>query len=220
MVIFKDGIIHMPGEENPIGVYTEIRSAIYDNDIPLIKVIGFKTVDRSNPDSVRASDRHNAILENMIELSGTFSDLILLPYNDTSSGRYMLPSNFVNANDMIGGVTAGSAAFRANGKSLNALNKELYLFHALQAISIRMVVTETTGFITMEKSVEIIKGICSGMSDFDPNSYFPLNNEFSLVDYVRILPPTNKYFRYKLRGGMTDDILNMLWNRKKGVATC
>lgn len=217
MVVFKDGIIHIKDEASPKEVFEDIRTSVYDNLIPVIKVVGFKTVDVFNPESVRASDRHNAILENMIELSGTFSELVILPYKDPGSARFLLPSNILNIEQTSGEVTAGSAVFKSNGKKLEALNKTLYLYNALQPVAIRLVVTESTGFVTMERSVEMIRTYLADMDGFDPNSYFPLNNEFSLINYVRILPPVYKEYKYTLRNGMTDEILNILWDRKRAM---
>lgn len=213
MVVFRDGIIHMKGEADPRGTFDEIRTAVYDNKLPLLKVIGFKTVDKSNPDSVRASDRHNAILESMIELSNTFSELILMPNPDSPVNSMRL----LNIEEALGRVTTGNAIFHCNGKRVQALNKEQYLYHALEPISVRLAVIEGTGFIHMEQSVDVIKELCSGMQGFDHRSYFPLNNEFTILDYVRILPPSGDVFRYKAVNGMTDEALNILWSRKGRV---
>lgn len=215
MITFRNGIIHMQEEDNPRRAYDEVRAAVYDNELPLIKVIGFKAVDVSNPDSVRVSDRHNAILENMIELSGTFSELIFLPHYNSTLKKYMLNSNIINIGESLGKITAANADFKSGGASLAALNRDLYLFHALQSIHFRLIAIESTGFITMEKSVDTIKRLCEGMDGFDPNSYFPLNNEFSAIDYIRVLPPVGDQYRYTLRKGMNDTILNILWGRKK-----
>lgn len=209
---FKNGDIIMEASDHKSEAFEEFRVAIYDGLTPLSKVIGFK-VGTAEGVAAGATERHKHVVENMLELSATFSKLIFLPYE--LNGAIQAVDKVVVTDSCNGQATTENAHFRRNGMPMRTLNKDYKLFYSLGNVSMYFLVAEKIGYVPMEECVDSM----TSLSQFgiNPSTYFPVHNEFTLIDYVRVLPPVIGNYKYTLHNGMTDEELNVIWKRYQVV---
>jgi hypothetical protein len=184
------------------GAYHFFRVAVLDGHIPLNKAIGFKLFSSRNMEDLAAIDRHTSCLENMVELSKNVSKVI-----------FISPTGFaVSSKEKTGNVTAGNAGFMSDGKEIKVLDGSVYMYNSTEPLGIRVFAYENTGYHLMEENVEIMRSIYSSDKE-ESSTFFPLNTEHSLIDYINILPFDGKSIRYRLRGDFTEPDLAILWRR-------
>jgi len=211
---FKDGIISITPGLTVTQEYRAMTKLFYDCEIPITKVLGFKVMDKSGEHQA-SIDRNLNIKENMIQLATNMSKVILPPLMEVRSGtasKYRASTIDLKVTKGTR-VTTANAIFTTNGRSVAALNKDVDLCTALEEdITVRLVAQDYTGYVRMEDAVRLIDESLSE-TGFNANAYYPLNVEFTLIDYVKILPPREGKLHYRLADGFNDGILNMLWER-------
>jgi hypothetical protein len=210
---FENGVVVLEKDETQAEVYTRFREAVLDNLIPLNKAIGFKLTSATDTSIASATDRNQSVIENMIEISNNVGKLIFLPKYDALSNTVLGTSNIINITEQQEKeVTSANAIFTSGGKKVDVLDKSIYLYYPVNKVGVRILAFEAAGVRTMEQNVEKMNELLSATSTKGGSSFFPLNTEHSLIDYVRIIPHTGKGdVRYRLFKGMTDDILTTLW---------
>jgi hypothetical protein len=197
---FSNGVMRVSASSKNLSeIYDLFRISVLDGHIPINKAIGFKLFSSMHMEDVAAIERHTSCLENMVELSKNVSKVV-----------FMSPTGFVvNSGEKTGNVTAGSAGFVSDGKPVQVLDSSVYLFNSLEPLGIRIFAHENTGYHLMSDNVEIMKKVYKEQS----STFFPLNTEHNLINYLNILPFNGRDIRYKLRNGFSDENLKILWDR-------
>lgn len=188
--------------ENLREVYTLFREAILNGEIPLNKAVGFKLYSTTSMENLAAIDRHTACLENMIQLSKNISKLI-----------FISPTGFVvTSYELTGDAYSGNINFTSDGTKIEVLDNSIYLFNSIEPLGVRIFAHENIGYRSMEENVEIMKTVYNSDRE-ESSTFFPLNTEHVLVDYVNVLPFDGKEIRYKISKNFKEEDLKILWNR-------
>lgn len=182
--------------------YNMFRISVLDGLVPVTKAIGFKLFSSMNMEDLAAIDRHTSCLENMVELSKNVSKVIFISNTGFA----------VSSKEKVGDVTAGNAGFMSDGKEVKVLDESCYLYNSTEPLGIRVFVYENTGYHSMEENVELMRSIYSGNME-ESSTFFPLNTNHSLIDYINILPFDGQTIRYRLKKGFTEEDLSILWKR-------
>lgn len=208
MSIFRNGRV-MVGPHD----FKMVREAILDCHVPVTKVIGFSVVSRN--DSTGRTDvasRSTLLLENNIEVMRNLSKVTFLPQRGEVK-KYFVSTRApqMNMDLEYDPVYATDDLFATEGNSLKVLDQNVKLFTPQGPVILRLLLHNGTGQFTFEeslqKTIEVLKDNAKG-------SYIGVPVNFSLNDYIRILPPDMGIMRYRLYNGMTDEIMNQFWDAR------
>ena len=209
---FKDGVVQLHAGESLIQAYRNTLDIIYDNKLPLTKVIGFYVEDNFSANS-KSLDRNKSVMENMIQLSSNLSKVVFVPFRDMiekDSNKFTLIKLRARRGEIV--TTKTKDAFKRNTSAVQPITESQHILSALNDVSLTMIVIDYAGYVSMESAASLIEQAVSGF-EREGSSFFPMNTDFSLIDYVKILPPQNGRISYRLENGMTDETLNLYWER-------
>jgi len=209
---FKDGNIIDDGVSK-IETYRKAVTLLYDSALPIPKPIGFYLDDNNGPPK-KQLDRNQSVMENMISLSTTLSKLVFIPFKSMSK-RNDKSFSIVTLNARRDSkIVSGTAEFMCQQSKVMTISKDLPVLTSINNVTLNMFVVDTVGYLSMEESSKLMEESLAIMEK-DHTAYFPMNVDFTLGDYVKVLPPVGpgKHVEYRLFNGMTDLILNMLVER-------
>lgn len=210
---FKNGKIVPEKGMSLHQLHDKIVKELYDSGIYVPKIIGFNIDNRSGR-TQKQLDRNHSVLENMITLSNILSKIVFIPFKPLSLEG---PKEFSMVRVDIPKrtrATTGNTKMLSQQMSVHAIDKELHLLTTIESVTLNLFVIDHVGYLPMEESSKLMTELLATMSK-DPTSFFPMNVDFSLHDYIRILPPTGEkdYLEYRLFNGMTDELLNHIYGR-------
>lgn len=191
-----DGVI-CPDEQTYRRVHRFLRELILDRHLYLNKAVGFKVY--SPVIMRRANDieisRHENLAESYVEMSLHIQDKIFLDNKD---------NEFV-VTVQQGEGTIDNSVFRsvANQLPVTVLHRDPHIARVIkQYCTITVRTSYFCGYIGVERN-----------SKYLDSEYFPLYTDYSIQDYVRVLPPmpTDGFtVRIKYFSGMSSEQLQSL----------
>lgn len=211
MSIFRNGII-----EADEATCKQARDMILDGALPVTKIVGFSVGSNSKTTGViDITSRSNLLLENTIELTNNLARVFFAPNENRPNYRPRIIKTR-NENKIMWGsnydpVYSKRETFYTEGDSLEVIDEDIYLFTPQGDVSLTLILHRGTGIINFEEALDITN---KTIGNQNKGTALGIPVSYHLKDYIRILPPINGVYKYRLHGGMTDDIINRLWNDK------
>ena len=219
-------------------VYDVFLSAVLDGHIPVTKPVGF-SLENTGSAATAKNMRFvgsGCTCESVPYIASQLGKLIVLGWNPEKHGRvyqvlYPVPEAYnVTRNkpkDPIAVVTGPDLKLNpgsADGEELSFMQNGYPICHVnSSAIVLKVILAKSTGFKDMGYTSRTRfenEGYMSTNLNTE-SSYFYLNVNFSLIDYVRILPPNKSFYNsasktvsvdVRFKDGLTPDIFLELWD--------
>lgn len=198
--IFKDGYVQTSLTGEPLkALYKNLLELFLDGKIGVSKVIGFEVKSDKHLD-VAVLNRPTSLLENQIEIAGNISKLVFYGL-DVKNCTCILPAGKIYARDLILPVRRVKTDTGVEMKSLQVLNKDTYLFTAVEGVQLNMYIEKACGPV-------LIKDNNHKMECNSDIKYYPLNSDHDLAPFIRFLPFNGYSIRYRLDKNISEDAIN------------
>lgn len=200
--VWTDESIICQSEEQAKLFHTFLREAILDRHIYNARVAGVAVKSTISKHSVAKTyiAKHQDVGESYAELTTQLTDKL-----------FFITDNEVADIDLTKGVNkASECKFIHGGKPLSCLYVNDLLCRAIKDnVRLSLFITYNSGYKSMaDNSVAIMSQHSS--------KYFPCNTDYSLAQYVRVLPPRpGCVINVRFYNGMTPDIFKLVlsnWN--------
>lgn len=203
--VIEDNIIKYPAGLDSFRAWKFVQEAIYDSHLPVMRAIAYYL---NNPGKGVSSEQKRFIrrfpgcAEDRMTLVANFSKL-LFPLSDSVKR--------VRIDQAKGNVTMETASFLVSTKPVRVISTADHLYTALDSVSAELCVSLGTGYVSPDENYEKIRKMNKNTAK---TRLFPMFSYHSVVDFVRVFPPTNDgviHVRYD--HGMTGDDLQVLFER-------
>lgn len=202
-------------------------SAVLDNHIPMTKIIGFalETPEvRNNKNSMRFVGS-GYTLESVPEIANQLSKLVVLGWDKMPGNSIYQFTDAVDhkgqkAIPVVTGPNLVLSPNSADGTKLKIMQEGIPIcrFNNDKVI-MKVILSNDTGFQSMGYTSRRNNSELCGESRGSNSKFFYMNVNFSMVDFVRIIPPKGiEYFdggsvkiRVKFFEGMNFDIFYSMW---------
>lgn len=231
-ISYDNGYIVIPNINNKADasrVLDIFLCAVLDGHVPVTKVIGFslETPEVKNNQNTMRFIGSGYTLESVPEIANQLSKLIVLGWDITKDKRvYQLDGvSAPKGARAIPVVTGPSLTLAPNTTSSPHLHfmqdgVQICRFNNNKVI-MKVVLSTDTGFHDMADTSRVawINDCTTNETEETRLQYFFMNVNFSLVDFIRILPPRkDEYFtgnsvkiRVKFINGLTPEIFSKMW---------
>lgn len=215
---FNDGIITFTDTNNPEEEYEEFATAVLDGHIPLPMAIGLRPRSLFGNGGASVIERHPDFKEMLPEIAKNLRTLIFKPIRDVDGGFLPFPEvvTISAGPDSEGSeylkVTTSTGIITSNNKPLEVIGGEQYLFSCTADVQLHLFVKAQGGVCDMEHNSNMLHYCDNPMVKveeyFTPHTMHTLGGFLWLPPHVR---GSNDY-RYKVRLGMTDEDVQLLWD--------
>ena len=231
---YDNGVIsikNIPDQDTANQVYDVFLSAVLDGHIPVTKPVGFSlenTASASRATNMRFVGS-GCTCESVPYIASQLGKLIVLGWDPETDGRvyqvkYPIPSK--KTKDPIPVVTGPDVYLNpgsADGKNLQFMQSGVPICRVNgSSVTLKVILSESTGFKDMSYTsrTRFNNDGYIGTNLNTESTYFYLNTNFSLVDYIRILPPQSRFYNpasktvsvnVKFNSGLTPEIFLKLW---------
>ncbi len=215
----NNGMLYVPMNEFPI-YFKFLRELILDRHLMVYKPDAFAI---NGTGGGKAKERHYAIGESIIELSVLFMDKLALAsiYNkdsvnmqeefnariDLQCGKNGLDTGVTITVPDLMPIAYGSQYEVPCGKrTVQILYTDPYLCRVVREQPVSLNISFKSGFGIRDAGKKSYNNVDTRFSN-----YFTCNTDYSIQDYVRVLPPRDdKIIRLKYYNGMTENIFKGL----------
>lgn len=232
-ISYDNGFIVIPNISNRADancVLDIFLCAVLDGHIPVTKIIGFalETPEVKNNQNTMRFVGSGYTLESVPEIANQLSKLVVLGWDETKDKRVYQLSGIesTKGSRAIPVVTSPSLTLAPNSANAPHLHfmqdgVQICRFNNSKVI-MKVVLSTDTGFHDMADTSRVawINDRTDNENEGTRSQYFFMNVNFTLIDFVRIIPPkgseyfTNNSVRIKVKflNGMTPDIFFKMWN--------
>ena len=185
------------------GSYKDFLDLIYGNQLYIPKAIGYRFV---GPKVMEGENylRYECIQENMVTLMNNLQQV----FPDALKFKRMYTNGDINCSIVL--RSTPGIEYVTGVKDDGVLPNNKLIFTPLEAgtMSIALAVIDCRGIVTYEQAADLLRD-----KSLTSSGYVPMNNLFTMKDFVRICPPNDEGEVRVFLQGITEEYLNKLIER-------
>ena len=178
--------------------YRHFREMIMDGKLPIKKPIGFKIESVTGMNIASAVHRNALCAESMATIATAVKELIFV--GDMNS--------WVKSDQHEGAVTSNLRLTSKDGKPVTVVNKDLYLYTAVEEVCLSFFVLKAAGFQSMKENAKYMEDRVSNGAI----AFFPMHTYHTLGNHVFVYPYTkgDTTIRVRYANGMTSELFSKI----------